>query len=162
MGHLNLYLRQQHNPDIIIHHFKSIYSSNKLFFTSLIWRQLCSVILRLTENVEKFLVVNFKIHGKLQTVFAAITSSRYYHTFICIGLFFCLAILYMLVLEGIHYVKCVQIRSYFWSVFSRIRTEYGEIRSIQSECGKIRTRKNSVFGHFSRSDLFSDIWLSFY
>ena len=22
---------------------------------------------------------------------------------------------------------------------------------IQSECGKIRTRKNSVFGHFSRS-----------
>ena len=35
----------------------------------------------------------------------------------------------------------VQIRSFFWSVFSRIRTEYG----------KIRTRKNSVFGHFSRS-----------
>ena len=26
-----------------------------------------------------------------------------------------------------------------WSTFSRIRTEYGEIR-IQSECGKIRTR----------------------
>ena len=24
---------------------------------------------------------------------------------------------------------------------------------IQSECGKIRTRKNSVFGHFSRSDI---------
>ena len=33
---------------------------------------------------------------------------------------------------------------FFWSVFSRIRTEYGEILrtlSIQSECGKIRTRK---------------------
>ena len=40
-------------------------------------------------------------------------------------------------------------------------TEYGEIRRdteryrvslrIQSKCGKIRTRKNSVFGHFSRS-----------
>ena len=31
----------------------------------------------------------------------------------------------------------------FWSVFSRIRTEYGEILvclRIQSECGKIRTR----------------------
>ena len=40
-----------------------------------------------------------------------------------------------------HCVKCVQIRSFFWSVFSRIRSEYG----------KIRTRKNSVFGHFSRS-----------
>ena len=35
----------------------------------------------------------------------------------------------------------VQIRSFFWSVFYR----------IQSKCGKIRTRKNSVFGHFSRS-----------
>ena len=30
--------------------------------------------------------------------------------------------------------------SYFWSVFSR----------IQSECGKIRTRNNPVFGYFSR------------
>ena len=28
-----------------------------------------------------------------------------------------------------HYAKSVQIRSYFWSVFSCIRTEYGEIRS---------------------------------
>ena len=37
-----------------------------------------------------------------------------------------------------HCVKSVQIRSIFWSVFSRIRTEYG----------KIRTRKYSVFGHF--------------
>ena len=42
----------------------------------------------------------------------------------------------------IHCVKSVQIRSFFWSVFSCIRTEYG----------KIRTRKNSVFGHFLRSD----------
>ena len=41
----------------------------------------------------------------------------------------------------LHCVKSVQIRSIFWSVFSRIRTEYG----------KIRTRKYSVFGHFSRS-----------
>ena len=33
-------------------------------------------------------------------------------------------------------MKSVQIRSYFWSVFSRIRTEYGE---------------RSIFGHFSCS-----------
>ena len=33
---------------------------------------------------------------------------------------------------------------------TRILTGYGEIR-IQSECGKIRTRKNSIFGHFLRS-----------
>ena len=44
-----------------------------------------------------------------------------------------------------HCMKIVQIRSFFWSVFSRIWTEY----SVQIR--KIRTRKNSVFGHFSRS-----------
>ena len=43
----------------------------------------------------------------------------------------------------IHCVKSVLIRSSFWSVFSR----------IQSECRKIRTRKNYVFEHCSRSDL---------
>ena len=43
-----------------------------------------------------------------------------------------------------HCVESVQIRSFFWSVFSRIRSEYGEIQ----------TRKNSVFGHFSRSVFF--------
>ena len=31
---------------------------------------------------------------------------------------------------GTHCVKSAQIRSYFWSVFSRIWTEYGEIQSI--------------------------------
>ena len=51
-----------------------------------------------------------------------------------------------------HCMKNVQIQRFFWSVFSRIRTEYGEILRIQSDCGNIRTRKNSVFGHFSRSD----------
>ena len=53
-----------------------------------------------------------------------------------------------------HCVKSVQIRIYFWSVFSCIWTEYGEIWSlrIQSEYRKIRTRNNSVFGHFSRSE----------
>ena len=30
---------------------------------------------------------------------------------------------------------------FFWSVFSRIRSKYGEIQSIQSEYGKIRTKK---------------------
>ena len=38
-------------------------------------------------------------------------------------------------------VKIVQIQSFFWSVFSRIQTEYG----------KIWTRKNSIFEQFSRS-----------
>ena len=54
-----------------------------------------------------------------------------------------------------HCVKSVQIRSYLWSVFSFIRTEYR----------KIRTRNNSVFGHFPGSvDLLfwaSEFWRSY-
>ena len=48
-------------------------------------------------------------------------------------------------------MKSVLIRSFFRSVFSCIRSEYGVNVRIQSECGKIRTTKNSVFGHFSWS-----------
>ena len=48
-------------------------------------------------------------------------------------------------------VKSVQIRSFFWSAFSRIWAEYCINLCIQSKCGKIRTRKNSVSGQFSRS-----------
>ena len=54
----------------------------------------------------------------------------------------------------------------FWSAFFCIWTEYGEIRSIESDCGKMRTRttpnslqlrenadhKNSEYGQFSRID----------
>ena len=43
---------------------------------------------------------------------------------------------------GIHCVKSVQMLSFFQSVFSCIQFEYM----------KIRTRENSVFGHFPRSD----------
>ena len=32
---------------------------------------------------------------------------------------------------------------------------------IQSECGKIWTRKNSVFGHFSHSDSVLEEWLTY-
>ena len=47
-------------------------------------------------------------------------------------------------------MKSVQIRSFFWSVFSCIRTDGVNLR-IQSEYRKIWTRNNSVFGQFSRS-----------
>ena len=45
-----------------------------------------------------------------------------------------------------HCVKSVQIRSYFWSVFSCFRIEYR----------KIQTRNNSVFRHFSCSENFDE------
>ena len=33
----------------------------------------------------------------------------------------------MLSIRLVHCVKNVQIRSFFWSIFSRIRTEYGDL-----------------------------------
>ena len=45
--------------------------------------------------------------------------------------------------------KCPNTELFLVRIF-HIRTKYGEI--LQSECGKIRTRNNSVFGHLSRSD----------
>ena len=39
-------------------------------------------------------------------------------------------------------VKCVQIRSFFWSVFSRIRAEYGGIRSISRYSVRMRENKD--------------------
>ena len=51
--------------------------------------------------------------------------------------------------EGFYCMKNVQIRSFFWCIFFRIWTEYSHLLckspySVQI----IRTRKNSVFGHF--------------
>ena len=49
---------------------------------------------------------------------------------------------------------------FFWSVFSRIRTEYGEIRSISTYFVRMREntdQNNFEYGHFLRSDFF---WIS--
>ena len=59
-------------------------------------------------------------------------------------------------------MKSAQIGSCFWSLFSCIRTEYGDLRSksrIQPEYRKIRTINNSVFGHFPCSVIFLRKWL---
>ena len=51
-------------------------------------------------------------------------------------------------IEDWHCVKSIQMQSFFWSVFSRIQSKYE----------KMRMRKNSVFGHFSRSVNFTRYW----
>ena len=56
-------------------------------------------------------------------------------------------------------MKSVQIRNFFWSVSSSIRTEYEVNLRIQAKYGKIRTRKHSIFGHFSHSEHFWQIYL---
>ena len=56
-------------------------------------------------------------------------------------------------------VKIVQIRSFLWSVFFLIRTEYGEILSIPPYSVQMREntdQKNSVFGHFPRSEYYKN------
>ena len=46
-----------------------------------------------------------------------------------------------------HCVKCVQMRSFFLSVFSRIRTEYGEIRSISPYSVRIQENTDQKKHH---------------
>ena len=51
-------------------------------------------------------------------------------------------------------MKSAQIRSFFWSAFSCIQTEYGELLRKSPYSVRIQEntgQKNSVFGHFSRS-----------
>ena len=53
-----------------------------------------------------------------------------------------------------HCVKSVQIRSFsgpYFPAFGLNTERYNVSVCIQSECGKIQTRKNSIFGHFSYS-----------
>ena len=49
-----------------------------------------------------------------------------------VKLFLWTKLLESLLLAKYHCVKSVEIRSFFWSVFSRIWTKYGEIRSIST------------------------------
>ena len=63
-----------------------------------------------------------------------------------------------------HCVKSVQIRSFFWPVFSRIRNEYGEILRISPYSVRMwgnTDQKNSVFGQFSRSQSYQIFYLRF-
>ena len=52
-----------------------------------------------------------------------------------------------------HYVKSVQIRSFSWSVFPCIRTEYGDLLRKSPYSVRIQEntdQKNSVFGHLTQ------------
>ena len=61
-------------------------------------------------------------------------------------------------------LKCVQIRSVFWSLFSRIRTEYGEIRSISPYSVRMREhadqKKPCIWTLFTQRSFFKDYILS--
>ena len=42
---------------------------------------------------------------------------------------------------SVHFVKSVQVRSFFWSVFFRIRTEYGDL--LRKSLYSVRIRENT-------------------
>ena len=54
---------------------------------------------------------------------------------------------------NIHYVKSVQIRSFFWFVFYQIRTEYGEILRISQYSVQMQEntdqKKLFIWTHFT-------------
>ena len=53
---------------------------------------------------------------------------------------------------------------FFWPVFSRIRTEYGEILCISTYSAQTREntdQENSEYGYFSRSFIFA-VWKVFH
>ena len=52
--------------------------------------------------------------------------------------------------------KCPNMEFFLVCIFLQLG-EYGEIQSIESECGNIRTRKKPVFGNFSRSVLYYNL-----
>ena len=52
-------------------------------------------------------------------------------------------------------MKSFQIRGFFWSVFSCIRTEYGRKSPYSVQIQENTDQKNSVFGDFSRSEIVS-------
>ena len=57
--------------------------------------------------------------------------------------------------NSIHYVKSARIRSFsgpYFLAFGLNTERYGVYLRIESEYEKMRTRKNFLFGHFSRSD----------
>ena len=59
-----------------------------------------------------------------------------------------------------HCVKSVRIRRFsgpYFPVFGLNTEIYGVNLRIQSEYRKIRTKKNSVFGHFSRSEVLLEV-----
>ena len=110
----------------------------------------CRIVISIklqNKNTSGWLLLKF-VHQPKKSATSKI--SQLYHQWLCEYRFTWINV------QKEHSVKSIQIRSFFWSVFSRIRTKYGEILlslCIQSECGKIRTRKNSRFRHFSRCEV---------
>ena len=61
---------------------------------------------------------------------------------------------------GLHYEKRVQMMSFFWSIFSRIRTEY--IALLSKSPYSLRTRENTDQEKVLIWALFTQYWISIF
>ena len=71
----------------------------------------------------------------------------------------------IIIYTSLHCVKSVHIRSFFWSLFSRIWTEYGVLPRKSPYSVQIREnkdQKNSVFEHFWRSVIYTHLFILIY
>ena len=73
-------------------------------------------------------IIKVRLNWSITEKCARGTSKNCY--LFCKGISALSCFFFSVTLTAIHCVKSIQIRSFFWSLFSRIRTEYGEIRSI--------------------------------
>ena len=73
-------------------------------------------VLLITDYTTQWLTTHFSVNGSIVLILVLIVFYLVGESIFC----------------KIHCVKSVQMRSFFWSAFSRIRTENGEIRSISS------------------------------
>ena len=77
---------------------------------------------------------NFSLSGLRNIASLSLTNLQ------CINLFHRVEVItrWWFFTANFHYVKCVQIRSFFWSLFSHSRTKYREIRSISPYSFRMR------------------------
>ena len=68
-------------------------------------------------------------------------------------------------ISNCHWVKSVQIRSFLWSVLSRIWTEYGEIRSISPYSVRMRENRDQknlrIWTLFTQCEIHLFFWFMF-
>ena len=126
----------------IWYHLYNLYKTSMVFFTNI------QVFKSLFDN-SSFLCLIFQVRNKFFVLLEII--SQYLEIVIVRGVFRTLS--NMIELFN-NIVKSVPIRSFFWSAFSRIRTEYGEIRSISPYSVRMREntdqKKLRIWTHFTQ------------
>ena len=103
----------------------------------------------LTLRITSFIVGHYLIRNYAERVYCSPKPSTFY-----VRVSWPIFVLFLIPCLMPHCVKSVQVRRFFWSVFSCIWTEYGDLLHKSPYPVRIQEnadQKNSVFCHFSRS-----------